>query len=381
MPQRLETRSTTVRAVFGAALVLLAAAGEAPVAAQASATRGTIQVPASSKDSSAPVGQAAEPSSQVPVAPASASSSATDAFEGVDAGQTAAEMEQYGSSGHIIFMVIGVLLALVAAAIAVLLIKRRRDPKASHESEELGMGSDNRPSARRGLVPGDHRDTVIDDLLRRVTVMEQRIIALENGPAMRPRPASAEVPPPPPQPPSQPGYGTDQQDNYYDRRREPQNLPEDGWPASERTPVQSYNAEPPRAKQPGAELAQQFAADLAEFFNRANKPDFDALATQYGAESFTNDRRGDLAQLIKDPNDRFWVVPVPGRPEIALMIPGFTVKKSWAKLRQPETDHPLAYHFELRRGDRLQVIKPAVLQRNSNNFWELQQKGEVVGIS
>lgn len=245
------------------------------------------------------------------------------------------------------------------------------------------MGYDNRSSSRRSLVPDDHRDTVISDLLRRMTVMEQRIAALENGSAMRPRPAPSEPSPPPTQPRSQPGYGADQQDNYYDRRREPQNLPEDNWPASERapTPAQGYDADPPRAPQPGAGSAQQFAADLAELFNRANKPDFDALASQYGAESYSNDRRGDLAQLVKDPNDRFWVVPVPGRPDIGLMIPGFTVKKSWAKLRQAESDHPLAYHFELRRGDRLQVIKPAVLRRNSNNFWELQQKGEVVGIS
>lgn len=288
-------------------------------------------------------------------------------------------MGQYGGYGGVIFSAAGLLLVLVAAVVVWLLVRRRRAPKASQESKEPGMGYDNRPSSRRSLVPEDHRETVISDLLRRVQVLEQRVTALENGGAARARSAVPEAPPPPARTPS--GYGAETQGNYYDRKREPQDLPEDTWASPQRAAAPSYQAEPERAAPPRAGSTQQFADELADLFNRASKPDFDALASRFGAESYTNDRRSDLAQLIKDDLDRFWVVPVPGQPDLALMIPGFTVKKSWAKLRQPETDHPLAHHFELRRGDRLQVIRPAVLRRNSNNFWELEQKGEVVGIS
>lgn len=320
------------------------------------------------------------PEADAPSGPVSATGAdALRSSDSVDRGGIAGGSQQYGGFGDMIFIVIGVLLALIAAVLIGLLIKRRREPKASQDSEEPGMGYNNLTSSRRGLVSDDHKDTVISDLLRRVLVMEQRITALENGGASRA--FRAAVPEQQPQPQTRSGYASDNPDNYYDRRSQPQDLPEDNWPVAHRAPLQASHTEPPPAAQPSSGSMQQFAADLAELFNRASKPDFDALASQYGAESYTNDRRGELAQLIKGDLDRFWVVPVPGRPELALMIPGFTVKKSWAKLRQPETDHPLAYHFDLRRGDRLQVIRPALLRRNSNNFWELQQKGEVVGIS
>lgn len=376
MPIRTGAWRAAARAMALAALVMAAAGGNGALLAATGPSGPVSQVPARQAE---PSGATAATATAAPSGPATDQAALPSTVgESSDPDATTSGKGEYASFTYIIIMAGGALLVLLAAIVAFIVIRRGRDPKIHQESEEPGMGYDNRPSSRRNLVQAEHREAVIEDLLRRMTVMEQRITALENGGAMRARPASPE-PPPPARP--QTGYGADQQDNYYDRRREPQDLPEDGWSASQRPPASGQPSAPPRAAQPGPGSLQQFADDLAQLFNRANKPDFDALASQYGAESYTNDRRGDLAQLIKDVNDRFWVVPVPGRPEYALMIPGFTVKKSWAKLRQPETDHPLAHHFELRRGDRLQVIKPAVLRRNSNNFWELEQKGEVVGIS
>ena len=275
------------------------------------------------------------------------------------------------------FIILSLLIVLTFALVTGLRMRRRRKSNASKDNKGLGMGYDNQSSPRRSLAQGDPRDALISDLNRKIQVIEQRLTALENGGSLRgARAAVAE-----PQPRPRSDFSPNQQDSYYDRKRQPQDLPEDNGSPNQRAPAHDQTSTPPRSSQPSTGSVQQFADDLAELFNRANKPDFDALVSRYGAESYTNDRRGDLAQLIKDVNDRFWVVPVPGRPEIALMIPGFTVKKSWAKLRQPETDHPLAHHFEVRRGDRLQVIRPAFLRRNSNNFWELEQKGEVVGIS
>ena len=365
------------RAAMLATFVVMAASG-----GMVQATPGGPSAPVSqAPDTPAPAPQ--ESAATEPAAPNSAGQGQAGAPpEGeplTTADGTLANMGQYGGSNHVIFIGAGLLLLLVAAAVVWLFVRRRGAPKASQESKEPGMGYDNRPSSRRSLVPEDHRETVISDLLRRVQVLEQRVTALENGGAVRARSAVPEAPPSSARPPS--GYGAETQDNYYDRKREPQDLPEDTWASPQRAPTPAYQAEPQRAAPSRAGSTQQFADELAELFNRAGKPDFDALASRFGAESYTNDRRSDLAQLIKDDLDRFWVVPVPGQPDLALMIPGFTVKKSWAKLRQPETDHPLAYHFELRRGDRLQVIRPAVLRRNSNNFWELEQKGEVVGIS
>jgi hypothetical protein len=379
MAPQLGTWSAAVKATAMALAVMVAADGGGALAAPGGPTGAPSQTVTKPEE---PSKESAASASAAPDGPgtrqAAAPYSAEDKNSNPDV--TTGGLEQYGSPDHNILMLGGGLLALLLiVVIAIVMIRRDRDLKTHQKSEEPGMGYDNRPSYRRSLVPDDYRETAVEDLLRRMTVMEHRLTALENGGAMRARTATPEAPPPPQRP--QAGYGADQPDNHYDRRREPQGLPEDNWPVSQPVPVHGQTPEPPRAAQPGTGSVQQFADDLAELFNRANKPDFDALASQYGAESYTNDRRGDLAQLIKDVNDRFWVVPVPGRPEIALMIPGFTVKKSWAKLRQPETDHPLAHHFELRRGDRLQVIRPAVLRRNSNNFWELQQKGEVLGIS
>ena len=166
----------------------------------------------------------------------------------------------------------------------------------------------------------------------------------------------------------------------YDRTSNRQSLPEDDWDARPPQPAPPRPASAPNAPQGGVSH-QQFARELAEVFNHAGKADFDELSSATGAQSYTNERKGDVSNLIKSDIDRFWVVPVPGSPDIALMIPGFQIKKTWAKLRQVGSDHPLAFHFELQRGEKLQVIKPARLRKNSNGFWELADKGEVTGVA
>lgn len=360
------------RATLLAAFVAMVGSGW-----QAQAKPEGSSVPLSKPTVQSPETPKAATATNAPAPPEVASSAVPAAStETADPPAATGHMEQYGGINDIIVMVVGGLLALVIGFVAILILRRPRNVNQSQPSKEPDMGYDNRISTQRSLGREEHLGSVISDLLKRVRLLEQKVTALESGGAERAPNTMLDSPRR-----SQPNYGADQSENYYDRRRELQNLPEDDWSTTQRAPANGQPPEPPRTVQPGTGSSDQFANDLAELFNRANKPDFDALASQYGAESYTNDRRGDLAQLIKDVNDRFWVVPVPGQPDFALMIPGFTVKKSWAKLRQPESDHPLAHHFELRRGERLHVVKPAVLRRNSKNFWELHQKGEVVGIS
>lgn len=286
---------------------------------------------------------------------------------------------QYGGTNIMNIIIVFILIVCAIFLLIIWQIGSRRKPKAPPKKREPGMGIDSQSTPRRGLALDGLRDTEISDLRHKVESMERRLQALENSKGARTEGPAVIEPQSKPLPGS--GYVFAEEDSYYDRIRERVDLPEDKPAVAQPSQEKGYSAETPRSPQSDAMSLQHLAASLVSLFNSANKPDFDALANRYGAETYTNDRRGDLARLIKDDIDRFWVVPVPGRSEFALMIPGFTVKKSWAKLRQPETDHPLAYHFDLRRGDRLQVMKPAVLRLNTSNVWELYQKGEVVGIS
>ena len=225
----------------------------------------------------------------------------------------------------------------------------------------------------------DPRDALIADLRAQVESLSetvrafsQRLTALENaGGGRSVKPFGSDPHP-------RRAYDQDTDNGLYDRKNARVELQEDSWGNPPHTPDYGARSEP---AQPAGGSWQLFATQLGELFNRANRSDFDTLAADFGAESYTNERKGDLATLIKSDIDRFWVVPIPGNPDMGVMIPGFSIKKGWVKLRQPDADHPLAYHFELRRGDRLQVIEPAILRRNASGFWELKRKGEVVGIT
>ncbi len=121
---------------------------------------------------------------------------------------------------------------------------------------------------------------------------------------------------------------------------------------------------------------------LVRLFNEATKPaDHEALAQSVGAQYFTNERSGDLATLLKSEIDRFWLIPLGERQDEALLIPGFSIRKSWQKFRQPVSDHPLAFHFDLLRGEKFTVNKAARLRRDPNGSWQLVEKGEVSGLS
>ena len=398
----MERRGGIWPAVIGSALVLSSvvapAAAAPPPAPEAAAAPETPPKP---KTSATGAGKA----SNAPTDPKKTAPQAAPAAPQQDAGiqpeqpvdgprivdpATQAEMEeitgQPGSSGDMNWMQIGVLFCLVVAGAAVVLgaiALLRRKARPSEKDEEPTMGYDNMlPGRRRGLHD-DPRDREIEQLKERLILLEQRVATLER------RDKAAGAPPPADDPYGQPPQSyrrpsdnpPGQVGGVYNRKSDRQELPEDNWPPARRAPSPNQYAPPPPAPQSERASLQRLSDQLSDLFNRANKSDFDALAAEFNAESYTNDRRGDLSVLTKDESDRFWVVPVPGTPDLALMIPGFIVKKSWLKLRQAETDHPLAHHFELCRGDRLQVIKPAVLRRNSNNFWELKEKGVVEGIS
>ncbi len=261
--------------------------------------------------------------------------------------------EQHGSSGGMNWMQIAVFFCLAVAAAAVVLgaiALLRRKARRSEKDEEPTMGYDNMLPGRRRGPHDDPRDREIEQLKERLFLLEQRVATLERRDKMAG--ASSPAADAYGQPPQSYGRPSDnppgQAGGVYNRRIDRQELPEDNWPPSQRAPSQNQYAPPPPAPQSERASLQKFSEHL------------DALAAEYKAETYINDRRGDLSVLTKSDSDRFWVIPVPGTPDLALMIPGFTVKKTWLKLRQAETDHPLAHHFELRRGDRLQVIKPAI---------------------
>ncbi|MBH5323303.1 hypothetical protein [Aurantiacibacter sediminis] len=174
--------------------------------------------------------------------------------------------------------------------------------------------------------------------------------------------------------------------NVYDRKNDRVQDPEDphrGAPPPPERPAPQPESRPaePAARAPTAASAHN-ADDLVNKFNSTTKPgDFTRLAESVKAQYYTNERSTDITTLIKSDIDRFWVVPDPNNSNEALLLPGFNLKKSWQKYRQEASDHPLAHHFDMQRGDKLSVIRPAVLQRDSNNEWKLKTKGAISGLS
>lgn len=122
------------------------------------------------------------------------------------------------------------------------------------------------------------------------------------------------------------------------------------------------------------------ARALVDAFNNAKSSDFDGLREDYGAIAYTNDRTVDISRIYPNESDRFWLVANPANREEALLLPGFTTKKNWQKLRDDVSDHPFAHHFTLTRGEKLIVHRPALLRRDASNEWVLAEKGELGGL-
>ncbi len=168
-----------------------------------------------------------------------------------------------------------------------------------------------------------------------------------------------------------------------DRRDSRVFLPED-----ERQPAPNPSTSYPSDLQTAAALdrppsqAMQDDQILVSRYNDAVKPNEIAdLANDLGAQFYTNERSGDISNLLKSEVDRFWLVPMPGQPDTAWLLPGFTLRKSWQKYRQFVSDHPLAHHFNLLQGDKFIVNRAAVVRKDISGEWLLVLKGEVSGIS
>lgn len=148
---------------------------------------------------------------------------------------------------------------------------------------------------------------------------------------------------------------------------------------TQRAPAYPYG----QATQPAAPVTLPANdQDLTRRYNEADSAaEMQKLAELLAAEYFANERSGDLSALIKSDVDRFWLIPLPGLPDEALLLPGFAVRKAWPKYRQFSSDHPLAHHFKLVPGDRFALNRAARLIRTAEGSWQLAEKGEVGGIT
>ena len=167
-----------------------------------------------------------------------------------------------------------------------------------------------------------------------------------------------------------------------DRRDSRVTLPED-----ERQIGVLYGSSYPRESQTAAATNQPSTAPfkndqlLVDRYNEAVKPnEISDLADELGAQFYTNERSGDISNLLKSEFDRFWLVPMPDQPDTAWLVPGFTVRKGWQKFRQFASDHPLAHHFDLLQGDKFMLHRAAVVRKDLSGEWQLVSKGEVSGI-
>lgn len=204
-------------------------------------------------------------------------------------------------------------------------------------------------------------ETLIDTIDRRLAVIEQRGSVDAVSPA---------------------GFGRAQasiaNQLTLDRRKNPVTLPEDEVSSVRQQWSQADASVPPV---PAGNPVPTNDQDLARRYNAADSAaEMQGLAEGIRAEYYSNERSGDLSALFKSEVDRFWLVPLSNRPDEALLLPGFALRKAWQKYRQFTSDHPLAYHFDLVPGDRFVLNRAARIARGPDGSWQLVSKGEVGGI-
>lgn len=119
--------------------------------------------------------------------------------------------------------------------------------------------------------------------------------------------------------------------------------------------------------------------DLQLYNDMKNLQNLEDLREQWNARSFSNDRQRDIAELFESESDRFWLIENPRDRNAALLIPGATSKRKWQTMRDVTADHPLAHHFTMTPGDKLVVLRPALLQRGDGGSWILVEKGAISG--
>lgn len=147
-------------------------------------------------------------------------------------------------------------------------------------------------------------------------------------------------------------------------------------PAAPTSPAEPH-AQPSGGKLRGSHFERQLVQGLA---NATSPADYKALAESVGATYMMNSVTSDASKLFEDPTDRFWLVPDPNSSGFAYLVPGFTVERTWHRMRKGETNHPLGYHFNLREGSDFELLKPAIMERKSTGDWKLLDKGEVSGL-
>lgn len=330
---------------------------------------------------SAPEGNARDQA--VTAAPAAPDAPDAPVAEVIDPSDAAAEVTG-SEGGGLMGMAVPALLivALLAFGIVLWLVfKRSKEPEMPSQRRRGAGSGEGSQQASGGFGSADQHDLgrQLGMVIARIDRMEARMTGLEQQMQSASGRASGQSSP------SQAHGGVS-----LDRRSDPVRLPEDdqpdfrGAPAPPRRPeAQAMAAPPPPAPAPRpAESYDGFAREVATRFNDAGKPaEHEALAREYGAEYYSNERKGDIATLIKSDADRFWLIPFPHEPGRAFLIPGFAIKKSWQRYRHDTSDHPLAHHFNLTRGDKFSVNSAAIVRQDSNGYWQLERKGEVSMLS
>lgn len=152
-------------------------------------------------------------------------------------------------------------------------------------------------------------------------------------------------------------------------------------------PVPTPAPAPAPVSQAASSLEQTFAhgSFARELVDAVMSATAENLADGQGREpaclSYSNDPAQSLKTLFESEIDRFWLAPNPKDPDEALLLPGLHTKINWPYLRKAVADHPLLHHFDLLKGERFEVIKPALLRKGDDGGWHLEERGRVRGVA
>ncbi|MEL6237738.1 MAG: hypothetical protein AAFQ90_03995 [Pseudomonadota bacterium] len=151
-------------------------------------------------------------------------------------------------------------------------------------------------------------------------------------------------------------------------------------PAKAKKPETPKSAVPKQKAIDASFATGRFAKMLIERVHDGRRDDLDGWRKRHGVATYTNDRRGDLAEIFPSMVDRFWLRANPHEPSQALLIPGMQVRHDFHRYRSIEAGHPLSHHFKLVPGERFALIRAAILRREDGGKWVLAEKGEVSGF-
>ncbi len=131
---------------------------------------------------------------------------------------------------------------------------------------------------------------------------------------------------------------------------------------------------------PGSQPAS-YAADIVTDYNDIDSPadllDFDETYLPYALNNRTSE---DPAILTKDKRPRFWLIPDDEEDHKAHLVPGSDSYINWEKYREKSAENPFAHHFLMLPGERLKLIRPAVMVKGADG-WELLEQGVIEGFA